>query len=980
MNLTDESTETKFISPNHTNKMSQLKDIFDDYTLKDKLKLVQFPWNHPDVLQFDKTYIVLRQNAIPPLLLETINSCDRPEDVFAYASCNAHYAVMASKSLVSIYLKVDPKTYDEIILKPPPSCQSSPFVIMIPAHTDTSSAKLFVIDINGNASLWSNIKSAAPFSNPCCTHKMPLETQSHITSICLLSHNQIVVGTSSGRVILLAIQSNQSTVDFSIKSSHKGSAFSNILENWLPSAITRVRGTHGCKDNLPVLRLVKTESMNADTCFMTLNDGMLQKWAVSANGDPKLLFKLDVVPAVKQYISKNILKRPSDEDVKIHIIDMDRYNPGTSALLVSYHVPEMDNCTQFAVILLYISTISSLVEGYQLTEKEYKINHIVTLPYSTIMSSKKRKPTIRVSGTGPIAFVTFDDSVISICIDQHTIFESTIGLKPELGDMFLYTTVQDTNREKSDEDDASVATILTAMGKVLEFKVDHKAIKDKKSNEVFDNTKFLEKRLLQAAAFQDKANNPLSFPISTRPMRGNIGKAALSATHSVFVGDCFFTGPKMNFTPFFSLRLQFIMNIADALKKEDLFSQIDRTTRKKLLAYTEASIVADEIWKQYTNQKKKSAHFFEYTAIIEKVFLGLSPSKHMLTLQDNERILADSLSKHCIFPTQFFEAFANIQESLYFTSPMKMQGFRIRANELILSIRHAYRKFETRLKDYNLPDVNKVWTLKWRKLLKSSFEKTYAFHSINQSYTDNFVDEKNTLNEHITLNLPVNMESDLGKQLCDLGQELLNLDISEEDSSAVDKTVHQIQGFVIETIFKTGYKQLAIEMAEKSKHFSALLEITQSEEGTEAEKLRETYLCRYGNEFVYSLCKWYCDHNQEGKILKLKPSYFQPITEFFQENKVPIAWIHYMRVCDYKNMFGALQEVLRTEHEPSKRKALLGYSRLAYMSANGEGPDSLPLNKLLESKEMKRITKELESIKEDETDLYSKFLKNKQIK
>ncbi|KAI9020971.1 hypothetical protein CLU79DRAFT_754531 [Phycomyces nitens] len=969
----DESSIPSLIYFNRMRRMSELDDMFDDHTLESKLKLEQFPWNHPDVLQYDKTYRVYRQRDIPPLLLEAINSCDNPEDVFAYASFSTHCAIMASKSLVSLYLEVKPKKSKEIALQTPPKCHSSPFVIMIPSHIYPSFAKLLVIDINGNAMLWTNIKLAESYSDPCYTRQIPLEYQTYITTVSLLSHNQVAIGTSSGNLILLTISSDQNSTSFSIQSSHKESTLSSIIGNWLPSMVMRIGSTENLKAFHPVLRIFKLPEPLSERIhdrFMVLNDGMLQKWAILPNDTLKLIYNVAPESLIKHYIAKNILGRDSAEDVELNIIDIDKYRVDTVAMLVSYHVPEMNSYTQFAVVILYTTPSNYIPSGNYLDKRDFKMEHIVTLPYSTIMSPKTRKPTIKTSKNGPIAFVTFEDTVIAICINQKVIFETTIGLKPDIDDMFLYSTVCNTSDELIVDEGYSVAFIFTAKGKVLEFKVDNNAIKSEEPEGVLDDTKFLEKRLLQAAIFQDKPNNPLYFPISTTPMRGYIGKAALAATNKIFVGACFFTGPK-NDSSFFSSRLTFIKRICDILKKEDLLSQIDKDTRKILVEYAEAAIVTHRIWSQYTDQSSQSEVFPQYKAIIENIILNLSPPQAKPTTRDNQSIMADYLSKYPISATRFLDAFDNVQESLYFTTPMEMQGFRVKANELILSAYHAYREFEIHLEDYNLPDVNKNWTLKWQKLLKSSFEKTYALYSTKIAPADGVTRLETPHTQSITPSVPTTVTFDLRNQLCDLGQELLNTTVSEEDSycaqdTPVDSPSHQIQGFVIEVFFKTGHKNLAIEMAGKYKNFSALLEITQSEESPEADKLLRKNLCRYGNEFAYYLCKWYCDHSQEDKILKLDTAYYETITEFLQGKTVSIAWIHYMRICDYKSMFDSLKTMLNTEHEPSKRKLLLSHARLAYLAANTEGTDALPLDEVLESYEMTYINTELRLINESE--------------
>ncbi|KAI7872552.1 hypothetical protein BDF14DRAFT_519916 [Spinellus fusiger] len=311
----------------------------------------------------------------------------------------------------------------------------------------------------------------------------------------------------------------------------------------------------------------------------------LQLWEISMPM-PKLISRVDLLPCIKKYITKELLSGDLEDEVQIRAFDMSAYKARQLVMVVSYYIPSMGEYCQFAVLVFQIHEVFTQ-QDHSVIEHEYIIQDAISLPYSAIMQCMKRTPTISVSGDSDIAFVTFEDTVVSVGLSRRSTFEVSIHLKPTTGNVFLAALAQPTTSIQGNDLSSTEALVFTTQSGILSLQINSPAALSASeslmngSSTKDRSTALLEDRLKQAVFFEDQKQSPLYFPLAIECGRGDLQAAALSLARTLLHGSSSLMTPETDTHPYPLSRYKYIVNIAKILNKYNLIDEVQLNFLKK---------------------------------------------------------------------------------------------------------------------------------------------------------------------------------------------------------------------------------------------------------------------------------------------------------------------------------------------------------------------------------------------------------------
>ncbi|KAI7872551.1 hypothetical protein BDF14DRAFT_520199 [Spinellus fusiger] len=254
---------------------------------------------------------------------------------------------------------------------------------------------------------------------------------------------------------------------------------------------------------------------------------------------------------------------------------------------------------------------------------------------------------------------------------------------------------------------------------------------------------------------------------------------------------------------------------------------------------------------------------------------------------------------------------------------MEKHRIRSRANHLVLSAVYEMSSFgDICLENYHLSEMKEQKTAKHCVLLKDAIEKTLFF------LPQGIISKKRPLETSVILSIKTealeddhDLEQVLCQQIFAMAKLVLSLSGSESLTDQVSiEPLSKIQAFAIKSVFRAGFKEQALQLAEQYKDFDTFMEVIQSENAQVAQTLLEQNLSTYGKEFACYLCQWYTEQDQQEKILKIDAMYGDIVEEFLKGKNLSIEWMYYMKLGNYTKMYSALETVIPKETNLKKKK------------------------------------------------------------
>ncbi|KAG0164689.1 hypothetical protein DFQ30_009533, partial [Apophysomyces sp. BC1015] len=881
-----------------------------------------------------------------------------------------------------------------IILPAPPTENTSPFVNLIPSDTEND-ASILATTVRGELRFWYSWRAAVHTPEIYQSQRLRLTANDRVTHVAYLSKNWAAAGTATGDVFLMNIIVERDNYDLRVSLLQQHNQLSDRLASWLPSTLLSPIFSAVLPSNRPsnfgkVIRIIGVTQCNHT---MVLTTTHLQKWTFKDQNITELVSEINIIPTIKESLKKHLLSTNVIDPMKVNIQDMAQYRSDGWAILVSYHVPQMGEYWQFAVVIVkdrvaHETSAESL--DTRLFETHYEFADAFSLPCSVTLNVVKRRPTLSVSNDGTIAFVVVEDTVVAVSLSRQSAFEESVVLRKSLGDTVLCAAIEESKASNGEVEPYTVACIFTAKSGLLEFQIDNHQIAasrsegniysysdgedDITSQQIDRATAVLKSRLEQAVLFDeyDEKNSncdyeenellilmnisffvkgtPLSFPLQPEVGQGSIRDAAL-------------------------LLSQEILNNGMALEKNDLLQKLESKDRKSLLLNVEMCRVACALWEFYTERKQESVGIF---TIRKNVWIDAIKSVCSFEIDTSgDRAIEDFLKKDI---GKLYEFLNHLSEQPFIDKEKSEYDERRWAvyeicNIILKAVENARDFEDDNWEHYHMPENEYMWPVNYYSILERIFRTT---DSCFTEYTENVspdLEHDGSLQKSISsgthlekLELPAGQQRELAGLVARMLLSALEIMMKYEYLHPQETRYKEMQKYICDALVgdkcsEDGFSLDIMKMAKEYKIFTILVDITQRLEARTVKERTRNYLEEYGKDYGFELFDWYLSHGQERSILKLDESYDDIVTEYLIKNQnIEVSWEHFMRIGKLGLTLTALRSLLRKKRKLAQRKILLSYAKLVCMTMIKENGHHLSASEVLESVEMKDISMALELV------------------
>ncbi|KAF7728366.1 hypothetical protein EC973_006174 [Apophysomyces ossiformis] len=895
--------------PSKRLKISDLEDIFANHH------------NGSDVLCETKAYRVNRRCNLPYSLLhlsdEASNKGVRP---FTYASWNEKYIVMAYNEKIVLYLQErqskDTMSQPVYFTLPAPSTEDIPPFVNLILGDKEDNLSVLATSAKGELRFWNSLVNLMDAPN----------TGDSVTHVAHLPKKRAAVGTARGEVYLISIADEDGNPSLRVSFLREHNHLKQHLTSWIPSSVfSPIFSTFlRTKPNLTgsVIRIINDF---ASDVIVVLTPTELQKWDIADQNAVQLMSKLDIVAPIKAKVAERLLSTSNIDNVQILVQDFARHRQEGWAVLVSYHVPEMGEYWQFAVVILESRTNSEArtysAEARSSFEAQNEVIDAFSLPCSVTLKAVKKRPTVSVSESGTIAFVTVEDTVVAVSISRQSGFEEQVVLKKLRNDTVLYTVIEESNPPTNKMDRYTTACIFTAKSGVLEFRIDNYQIKAPRSQgNIYSYSDGEDDTVDQQT---DRATSILK-----------------SRLEQAVIFDCY--------------------DAQDGSTRASQYEvELEIEDRKTLLAQAELSNISCALWKLYLERKQQGDdNYTVHKQIwVEAIKATCDYDEH---IHDNE-IVEDFLKNNTSQLLEFLDHLKNLflvhQKNV---GGDERQSMFNETSRIILTAAESGRKFEdANAKTYYVQEYEYMWPANYCKFLTS------VLRAAGNYFANDPKNGKSERTEPSKRFMAIKDNTQEAAMPSSTPQVELIRDIARYSEQTLCKDM-QRQIYDSLACVASLKKELFSEMAEKARKyrcFTILVEITQGEEKHMTEELTEKYLKDYGEDYAFELFDWYISHGKERLILTFDTSYHPIITQFLKERPdVEIAWEHFMRIGDLDLTLHSLRSLIRNKWELNSRKTLLSYAKLISIASIKEKNRNLSPPEVLNAPDMKDISMALELV------------------
>ncbi|CAO3597845.1 unnamed protein product [Absidia cylindrospora] len=696
--------------------------------------------------------------------------------------------------------------------------------------------------------------------------------------------------------------------------------------------------------------IIKIMQGHSSDELVVLSSFYMQNWKLTPTRQPKLLSRTHLQSAIQNHAIPSLLQKNQAPNVRVQLLDIDKYGQSEWVVLVSYTIPEMGEFAQFALVCM---------QQIHLTQPQknndnipFKFINTYSLPYSVIPSTLKRRPSVHLSN-GPTAFVSFDNTVVSIAVDSS--FEHALVLRKDTDSKIMATVVKE-RHEKGADTRYATGLVFTTENGVLEYKIDQQYIaKSQSDGNIYANDYedenardmiLTRSKLEQAVFFGYNDENPLYFPMQL-DRQENIGSMVLSLTKDIVSGDMTLMPKSLDTEIVLAQRVKFIRRIPEILKREDLLGLVDVNFWSDVWSILESCYIGLEL-KAFINDNRtndvelatRMEHCLNNTARDVLNQDNLDTTAMQLNLDDlisNHMTLLpkclEHLITHALDNGEFTFLLVNSIGRLIYNTIARIQSLeRSFANEFLGTMAYESVFFGT-------SDIGVILHRNFTKIKTCMETMTDDTTSLSKQMSGLLVDYSRLLLEVYKKNSPI-----------------------DESFTA---QYHEERDFIINTLWKLKDKQAALDLAMDHHYYPLLVTDAHAQPHDKCQHLIEQYVQDHGDEFVRCLISYYSDTDNEDRLLHFDPTYDQLVIDVLNENP-KIGWKYHLQKGRYQQVYESLHMLLPTLDEIADRKILLSQAKLAYLAANTENVDITAISVILESPTFKSFSNDLELMEAQE--------------
>ncbi|SAM04783.1 hypothetical protein [Absidia glauca] len=966
-----------------TLKQRQKVDILGNQNDNDTSVLYSVPWSNPFMYSCDKAVTISKKYDLPVIFKELV---DEGGIARMAMSTRKKYILMATKSKAAVsfhYKEKNGRDFKklELVLPIPltPAPKEPPFIdFILPPSSSTTTTMTTVSERNADAGIvlvtttgqllyWPRVTDS---TRPYKDYQLPLGFKEEVTctSVGLLpgSAYQVMVGTSIGNVYLMQLFDTKGQLSLSCTSLYQKTISSTVLGSlWSyisPSASSSSSsssssaGKEEDDNHGAIIKIMQGHTKDEIVLLSTL---CCQIWALSPSSKATLISRTHLQSAIEDYAIPSIIPQDLNPNIKVDLLDMDRYGQSEWAVLVSYYIPEMDNFSQFALVCM-----KQLPKDHDSDSMPFQFLKTYSLPYSYIPSALKRRPSLQLSDRS-IAFVSFDNTVVSIATTSDSLFEHSLVLRQDTGkdNQIIAAVVKEQEDGDTADETWATALVFTTNSGVLEYKVDYVSITESQStgnvhaidfeDEKTRDMALLRSKLEQAIFFGYNNENPLYFPFKL-DQNYNIGDTVVSLAKEIVTGDSALISSTLDTRLSLAQRLKVTQRIPDVLKKTGLLNLVDTKLWIDLWAILQSCYIGIELMDFVSQQRTKDTKWVNCINLcLENAAIAFSDRTIIGSADQNQHEILSSLTLS--LPKILKKMDANSLNAC----GVKSSTCHRSVNYVALFIHHLVSRLQP-LENFFVCEY--VSATKNGDLLEF-FLASDSVGILSQHFT-NLKACSETLNEWGTGD-----DTTLTDTLAKYGDLLLTVHRGNAQlDSRLTNHYQQETKAILDTLSDLGMKDVAITLARTHHYYPTLVACAHDQPAPQCQQLVDEYIQSYGIDFVRSLLQFYSDNNDEEKLLNFDPAYDEAITEILDQN-LNIAWKYHLKKENYEKVYILLKSLLPTAENLHTRKTLLSQTKLAYLTVNTISVDSTRISTVLESDEMKRLTIDLDLIESQEQTL-----------
>ncbi|KAI8096810.1 uncharacterized protein BX664DRAFT_324933 [Halteromyces radiatus] len=921
------------------------------------------PWLDPTLFSFNKAVSISYKCNLHSSMKDLINE---KNTVQVIVSLTSKYILMASKKRAVGLIQLEEidkrdTRIIEIVLPTPEGTVSPPFINLIRSSSDTNESisnlelninaiGIVIISRTGKIHYWSRWTDALQNSSDYAIFQLSLGFHEEVTwvttDIPKASLYQIIIGTSIGNVYLVELAGSSISETILYETTVPSTRLGSLWSRFLPT---------GNKENINV-SINKVMRGHHREEIVVLSSLFIQTWRLSSTNGNTLVSRMDLQTSIQQYAAPLLLPQELASNVQIRILDIDKYGESDWAVLVSYSVPEMGRFSQYAVIgMKQQSTMK------QDDQTPYIFTNAYSLPYSTVLDTLKKRPDIQVSH-GTIAFITFDDAVVSIALTSSSLYEHTLVLRNDhVQNQIIGTTVMKDLDESIDNTTLASALVFTTESGILKYTVDQHFISKSQlegnmyaidyENAQSRDMDLARSQLEQAIFFGFSKQNPLYFPIRLEKQY-NLGEVALGLAQDIIHGDLVTRTQdiKVNMENV----IKFVERIPKVIKKEGWMDMMGRKSISDLLAIIGSYHIGIKIM-DFCNEKRSSD-----SEMLERV-------KYCMIHSINNALGADLIDDTDNLDSSLHEVLTNhilqVLKCFEYLNPHLSYYPKFGSTEhclVVYTITHFIKEI-----------LSSVWLL----------ERCFVNEYIPESNTDDnsplvdifgvaqilgtqFKEIKKCLSQ--AENNMTDVYHDLCTLLREYGVILLNIyqEKIQADSSYTEKYRND-QHTIIKTFWDLNMQDYAVSLAIQYKDCGMLVIYSQCQSPITCQQMTEQYIKTYGDDFVYHLLSYYSENGFEEELLHFDPAYEHIVTKIL-EKKPRTALKYHMKYHNYGLVSDIFYKLATSETSIYEKKMLFCQAKLYFLADKTDKDNSIPISTTLVSSELKRITIQLEMMESQE--------------
>ncbi|KAI8340022.1 hypothetical protein BC941DRAFT_419206 [Chlamydoabsidia padenii] len=936
-------------------------DIFGTQDGHDTSVLYSVPWSNPSTYSCNKALTISKKYDLPTILKELVAE---KGFIRMNMSTRSKYILMTTKTNAGVSLHFKEKDCQDLkklefkLPLPLPTQIEPPFIdLILPSLTDmkptilenNADSGIVVVTKTGHLLYWPNIKDAAIHNTATYqTHQLPLGFKEEVTCTAANLFNgslyQLAIGTSIGNVYLVQLVDTQGQVAISETSLYRKTISSTMIGSfWSYLSSSSSSG----KEDLNIGGIIKIIQGHSRNEIIVLSTLYIQSWVLSSSRKATMTSRTNLHSAIQQHAIPTLLPKNLTPNMKVDLLDMDKYGQSGWAVLVSYTIPEMGDFAQFALVCM------NQLPKEQDNNMPFQLLQSYSLPYSIILSRLERQPTLHMSD-GSIAYVSFDNTVISIAVTPNSLYEHALVLRQDInGDnqQIISTIV----KEHDDDDDGTWTTglIFTTGNDVLEYKINQISITESQSegnvyatdyeDEKTRELALVRSKLEQAVFFGYNDENPLYFPVRSE-QQFEIGDTVVSLAKDIITGESGLTPITLDIRVSLEQRLKFARRLPDILKNEKLLDLVDTKSWINLWSILESCYIGIELLNFIDQERTNNVDLVKYIDLcLENASKALRNQVDPETVDYNRH---DILSHHILL----------LPKTLENMTATSLNMVKDVASFILHIVSHIHPLEQAFVREY-------VITMK-RGDISSFLSASRAVAILHKLFLKLKASMESSYDETLDISGELLMDT-----LAKCGDLILTID---RENTQMDSRLHhryeQQKQQITDTLWNLGMKDIAMSLAVTHEYYPTLVTYAHNQSPKQCQQLVDQYIQTYGVGFVRSLLQFYSDNDDEDRLLHFDPTYEKVVSEILQQN-LSIGWKYHLQKGNFEDVFKSLQILIPTIENISKKKILLSQAKLAYLTVNTLAMDNTLISTVLESDQMIRLNIELELMESQEQTL-----------